>query len=184
MRKIPSNIREVLFKKAFIMADVQGYTSNNNRENTLLMDRMLDDLEIGGKLQQFMSDVEARVYIKDVVLHKYSTEKRHLTKDEVYNLACKGRTESFNEVHMGQGVYLLGIDKGKFMVVSSGTHLKWESALRKILLYIGGRPKLSEEGKELKRVLVLTTSGINLRTGDEALLRKSLSNIGVEVVLV
>ena len=66
------------------------------------------------------------------------------------------------------------------MIVSSGTLLKWETALRKLLEFLGK----SSAGHQLKRptmVLVLMRGAQVITTSDKTLLENSLKAIDVKV---
>jgi len=70
----------------------------------------------------------------------------------------------------------------KILVVAIGTFVKWETALRKILLHIGTTPLMHYD--DVKKMLVVVTGGVPLPAGDEPILQRALSQIGMDILIL
>ena len=73
---------------------------------------------------------------------------------------------------------------GEFLIVSSGTWLKWETALRKALEFIARAPGLPPASTNLNVLIILAPGGRTLTGGDKKLLNDALSFIGVKVAIM
>ena len=66
----------------------------------------------------------------------------------------------------------------------SGTYLKWETALRKLLECVASVDLLQDNTKSANLCLVLTVSNGEITLADQVHLQKALDYIGVKVFLV
>ncbi|WP_238413593.1 hypothetical protein [Alicyclobacillus sp. TC] len=181
--RIPDPVRNELIERVFRIADDEGYMLNNRVENTRFMDRLVADPEVGGVLLRFMEEEKVRTYIKDGILNQYTKSKRTVTKEGLRAAICDFYNEDCALIGQKNDVYVFRMTQtGKTLVVATGTFVKWETALRKVLLHIGATPLL--QGLEMKKMLVILTGGVPLPAGDEEILQRSLLQIGVDVLVL
>jgi hypothetical protein len=182
MLKIPEPVRNNLIQKVFQLADTEGYMTNNRVENARFMDRLVADPEIGGVLLDFMEEKRVRTYIKDGILNQYTKSKRAVADDSLKNAISRFYNEECSLLGKNNDVLIFRMrDSNKTLVVATGTFVKWETALRKILLHIGATPHLHHA--DVKKMLVILTGGVPLPVGDESILRQALSQIGTDVLI-
>jgi hypothetical protein len=177
-------IKKAIYKKA----DEFGYMTSGRIESGRFMDELVDDPDIGGVLKEYMTKERIRTYIKDGVLNAYtkaknrsalSTTTPEATVENLFSLSasiiqrCNGKNS---------GVFVLRAENGSIFVVSSGTTLKWETALRKALELIAREPRLSVEGKTPFICLQLSEASQELTEADRNHIRTALNAIGVKAV--
>lgn len=181
--KIPERVREELIERVFKLADQEGWMTNNRVENARFMDRLVADPQIGGILLNFMDEKKVRTYIKDGILNQYAKKKRTIT-DECLNLAISefyGENCCLMETRNDVCVFTMQ-DSGKILVAAKGTFVKWETALRKVIMHIGATPLV--QSSEIRKMLVIVTGGVPLPAGEEQILQRALSQIGVDILVL
>jgi hypothetical protein len=185
VNKLPSKIREEILDRVYKLADNEGYLTNNRVDNAAFLERLVEKYDVGVVLQDFMEKDRVRVYIKDSVLNKYAKDRRAVNE---YNLTTKVANllnESVSLIASQNDVMLYRTQNtGTNIVVSKGTFMKWETALRKILLYIAAYPQLRHNDLPLAKVIVISTGGIPIPTGEEGVLRNALNEIDVGLVVI
>ncbi len=175
-------IKEAIYKRA----DEFGYLTAGRAESGRFMDELVDDPEIGGVLKEYMSKERIRTYIKDGGLNAYVKAKNKMalsaatpedTVQKLFNCdatiiqKCRGKND---------GVYVLRSQDGIIFVVSSGTTLKWETALRKALELISREPGLTVGGITPRICLQLSEARQELTDADKKHIRTALGAIGVK----
>lgn len=189
MKRIPQKVRSALVAAVCIEADRHGYMNRDRVQNGIFMDNLLKNPEIGGRLSEYINKSKLKTYIKDSILNRYAKDKTatELTTDTQSLIQQKFGSESIvieSGLAKNNRLSLHRLKNDDLLIVSGGTLLKWETALRKALDFIAKSPKLPPTDKKLNILLVLATAGRSLTTGDKELLSKSLKFIGVEVTLV
>ena len=76
--------------------------------------------------------------------------------------------------------HVLRSEAGNIFIVSEGTLLKWETALRKGLEIIANEPNLTIEGKVPSLCLKLSLAGQSPTDADKKLIRTALAAAGVK----
>ena len=181
--RIPDAVRVEIIQKVFQIADTEGYMTNNRVENTRFMDNLVANAEVGGKLLQFMEEEKVRTYIKDGILNQYTKQKRNISDEKLQSAISRFYGEECQALGQGSDVLVYRMmSSQRTLVVAKGTCVKWETALRKILLYIGASPLFHHE--DVAKMLVILTGGMPLPANDEVILQRSLSQIGVDVLAV
>jgi len=177
--KKSQQIREIVFNRA----DEYGYMSRNRHENSQFMDSLVEDAKIGGVLREYMPKENVRTYIKDAILNAYTKRRKNMilasntpvdTVKQVYGIET-------NEIHTEGGVTICQSADGRLFVVSQGTVLKWETALRKALEIIARRPGLSANGVKPFICLYLAIVNSTTTDGDRKHITDSLAAISVKV---
>ncbi|MBR4676072.1 MAG: hypothetical protein IKP00_16565 [Victivallales bacterium] len=174
-------IRQEIFRKA----DEVGYASSGRIDNGHFMDELVEDPNIGGVLKEYMSKEKVRTYIKDAVLNAYT---KQITRKRLSHVSPEKIVETTLHVHAhiiqtGKGknskVSVLRSDAGELFVVSGGTLLKWETALRRAIEIIASQPGLSPEGKTPRICLTLAAYSQNLTEADKNYIITALQAINV-----
>jgi len=169
-------------------ADKCDYITRSRTENTQFLDELVDDPEVGGVLSQFYAKGKVRTYIKDGILNAYT---KKFTKDV---LAKVSPTKTIQKAYnVSSSIILLGKGKesrmsvsrandGRIFVVSGGTVLKWETALRTALELVARMPKLSINGKPPEICLQLVATNNSLTAADKKHIKTALAAVGVEAI--
>lgn len=172
--KLPDHIVKVIKEAVFKAADEAGYPLSRPNSGVFI-DKLVENPDIGGKLSAFMDKSRVRTYIKDGILNRYTKDKKSEKKpvgfediiEKCLNVKC-----AFAEADGDQQIKLykgLGIN----VVVADGTFLKWETALRKALIYVA-KNSLSKNGNDTKVLLSLFANNKKISTPDKLLLQEAL----------
>jgi len=177
-----AKIKRAIFKKA----DTFGYASCARNDSGRFMDELVEDPEVGGVLKEYMSKEKIRTYIKDGVLNAYTKE---LTKKV---LASASPFETIQQIYSvpssiiqksqskSMGVSVSRSDDGRIFVISGGTVLKWETALRKALDLIARQPGLIVNGTTPSICLHLAVINQNITDGEKKHIAAALEAIFVK----
>ncbi|MGV2124015.1 hypothetical protein ACQZ4R_13110 [Agrobacterium vitis] len=142
--KPPANIASAIKDVVYQKADEFCYLARDRVMNGQFLDRLVEDARVGKVLEEHIPRAEVRTYIKDAILNRYSKDKTAeafpANPEEIVSQLL-GADFHFVETHATTGVSLFRNACGeRYAVTASGTYLKWETALRKALLYPAGRP--------------------------------------------
>lgn len=154
------------------------------------MDSLVEDPEIGGVLKDYYPKERVRTYIKDGVLNAYTKAKKKqlLSSQSPEEIAVRTFSKQASVIQKltgkNEGVYVLRAVDGEIFVISSGTVLKWETALRKSLDLIANEPGLTIGSVAPKICLVLAETNQCLTEADRVHIRKALSSVGVKAEFV
>jgi len=184
--RLPTQVRTKITKLVYEKADKFGYMECDRVQNSQFMDILVEDREVGGVLQQYMQKERVRTYIKDSILNRY-------TKDATSKALSSKTPEQTIEEEYGESVveiqkvkgsaydcHVLRSETGNTYIVSEGTFLKWETALRKGLEIIAIKPNLTIQGRVPKLCLKLSLVGQSLTAADKKLIRTALAAAGVK----
>jgi hypothetical protein len=187
MAKLLTADQNAKIKKAiFDKADNFGYSSSGRNDSGRFMDELIDDPDVGGVLKQYMPKERVRTYIKDGVLNAYTKEltRKILTATSPTETIQQFYDTKSSVIHKGKGKEIgLSISRsedGKIFVVSGGTVLKWETALRKALEIIARMPTLCIDGNTPSICLHLANVNQDLTDGDKKHIIDALTAIGVQ----
>lgn len=183
-RKLPDEIREEIYDYVFSVADHEGYLTNNRQQNRILIQNLVINPKVGQLLEQFMPKGDVRVYIKDAVLNRYTKIRRSFDHRNLPVIMHRELGLTVSEIDHNSPVSLFRASDGKYIVVSIGTSVKWETALKKMLLYIGAKQNLLKMDDQLLKCVLINTIGIPIPPGDTDLLIRSLKVIGVGLLIV
>lgn len=179
-------IRDAIFKKA----DAFGYSSSGRTDSGRFMDELVEDPEIGGVLKEYMTKERVRTYIKDSELNAYAKKKVNDALDSITPAETIMRTycteTSIIQSCAGKNSRLTvsRSEDGRIFVVSGGTVIKWETALRKALELIAKQQGLTVEGQAPLICLNLVSTTNELTVADKNHINIALEAIGVKAVIV
>ena len=152
------------------------------------MDLLVEDPEVGLILIEYMPKERVRTYIKDTILNRYTklVNNRALAavtpEDTIKGVYDDTAAVIDNVTSKGNVLSILRSEGGTIYVVSSGTVLKWETALRKALEIIASKPTLTVDGKSPFVCLKLSTPTQALTEADKKLIQSALGAVGVKAV--
>ena len=152
-------------------------------ENGKFMERLAKDPAIGGRIAEYTGRSKVKTYIKDAVINRYAKEKTRPPDDLSKQLEplVELPISKTNEAR-SRNLQLYRGKCGTLVVVACGRLLKWETALRKLLEYLGRNYKTIEDKKNpVVLALFLMTAGKQINEGDKQLLEQSLLAINVKV---
>lgn len=186
---IPKQVREKIFDVVYRKADEFGYTQCDRVQSGQFMDNLVDDPEVGGVLINYMPKERIRTYIKDTILNRYTKHVTNealasVTPEETIKQVYGENADVIDDIHFKANTLsvLRAPDSGNIYVVSCGTVLKWETALRKALETIANKPNLTINGKAPQVCLKLSAPSQALTEPDKKLIRSALGSVGVKAV--
>jgi hypothetical protein len=182
--RLKPSIKEEIKVHVKNRAEQFNYRLKSNVENSQFIESLVRDKDIGVRLSQFMPKEKIRVYIKDAILKRISKEWMDESRPEdEYSILQK---------HFGMNFHLFDEEKGvkvyiseskenerKYVITAIGTYLKWESALRKAILYPTGKPFAEEPGVQIHIIILLNLCDKKIPNSEKDLLYRSLFPFGV-----
>ena len=186
--RIPDEIRDSIFKAVYEKANGYGYMRCDRVRSGQFMDLLLDDPNVGGLLKEYIPKEKLRTYIKDTILNRYTkaATKKALgsvtPKDTVWEVYGEDAEVIDTIASRGDDIYILRSGAGVIYVVSSGTELKWETALRKALEVIALKPTLYVDNKAPRICLKLAAPKDSLTEPDKTAIESALGAVGVKAV--
>lgn len=182
-REVITELRALIYQRL----DAVNYLAQGRVENGRFMEQLARDPLIGGRIAQYTGKEKVKTYIKDAVINRYAKERTRPPSD--LSLAVAGVVgEKVSKIDEGgeKGISIYRGDGGVLVVVSCGRLLKWETALRKLLEYLGrNRGRLGHDSAGgTVMMLVLMTGGQRISSADKELLERSLGAIQVKVRLL
>lgn len=181
---IPKDKRERIFELVYDRADAFGYCTRNRPDNSMFMNSLVNDPEIGGVLSQYMPTGEVRTYVKDTILNRYTKDlvKRKMATIEpipVFQMVFEVDT-----LFVGQTghITVCRASNNDVYVLSTGTYLKWETALRKALEYIAS--KGLSENHVVHICLGLVVINDDITSGDKKAIEDELSIVNTKAFFI
>lgn len=182
---LPREVQIQVKLAAYRKADEFGYMYKSRVESGEFMDRLVRDREVGAVLADFMSKDSIKTYIKDAILNRYMKDKKkeRLPSDPEGLGLVVARFYGSNAypIDGDSNTHLFRLNDDSYALVSQGTLLKWETALRKALEYIEKAPGLPPQGVKMRVLLNIASLGTHSTHADRDHLKKSLAFVGVDV---
>lgn len=180
---IPSNIKSLVEDRCFELLDEWRYLNRSRIENGRFMDQLVEHRDVGKKLQDFIDAAATRKYIKDVIVNKYAKKKRVMPReiDGVLKVITTDLLEEIDWVEEDH-LSLHRANYGLLIVTARTTFVKWETGLRKILLYVNLKPVLRDPTQNVTKVLAVFEHSSDVNETDRNELGSALGMIGVRVV--
>lgn len=178
--KIPNAIVNDIRRCVYKEADKVNYLAQSRTDNAKLMDRLLSMPSVGGRLKEYISNEDIRTYIKDAILNRYAkSKKRDCQPSIAEHIKWCSRQFEVSDLAFVEGDSDLLLFKSEacpiYVVVAEGTYLKWETALRKALLYIGAKPFANKSNAVIYVVLSLFARNAPISQSDKEALRNALA---------
>ena len=181
--KLPPEIGKTIKKLVFTKADDFGYGSRSRKENSAFLNSLAEDPEIGGKLQLFMRENQVRTYIKDGILNAYAKAevRKKLNRISLETVIRQVYYVEAKEIGKVNQTCVYRSDNNDVYLVHTGTYLKWETALRKLLECVAATDSIVEKANTVNLCLLLTVGNGEMTLADQKQLEKALRYIGVKV---
>ena len=180
--KLPHDVSTKIKALVFAKADKFGYGSRTRTENGFFINSLVEDPEIGGVLGQYMRENQVRTYIKDGVLNAYAKAevRKKLNRISLESVVLQVYHMEAGEVGKSGQTSIYRSASNDLFLIHTGTYLKWETALRKLLECVAANDKISE-ANSVNLCLLLTVSSGEMTFADQQQLEKALDYIGVKV---
>lgn len=181
-RAVMTEIRKLVYQRL----DAVNYLAQGRVENGKFMEQLARNPVIGGRIAEYTGKEKVKTYIKDALINRYAKERTKPPSDLSPTVVGVVGEKVARVDGGGDRDIRLYRGGGTLVVVSCGRLLKWETALRKLLEYMGrngGRLEHSSS-RRLVLMLVLMTGGKRIPSSDKELLERSLKTIQVKVRLL
>jgi len=177
-KKVPYTIAKEIKDIVFAEADNCNYLSKSRTENAQFLSQLVGMPNIGGRLSEFIQKAEVRTYIKDAILNRYAKDKIQQKKpsdlESIIKQTISVEDCTLIEDDSAHHIKLFKSDR-KYIVAADGTVLKWETALRKALLYIASKPFADNDSNEIVILLTLFARHQKVSPSESRHLAKALS---------
>ena len=185
MTKIPQDIANKLKEQVFEKADEIEYLSLSRTDSQDFMDQLVAAPDIGQVIAQFRKKERVRTYIKDAILNRYSKDKARDARPDNLALIIK-RQFGFSVTPIEESANVLlfrssDSQQTHYIVTANGSYLKWETALKKTLLYLPGKPFSEDDTATIGIMLTLFCSGTKINNADKEHLGKALAACNAKV---
>lgn len=183
-RQVEKEVKAIVFR----LADEQQYLGMSRDESSQFMENLVKSETVGAVLGQHLEKARIRLYIKDAILNRYSKQAAEKAVPDDIPALIEARfkfkvslSHEKNQVRLYRSLDLDG--QARFVVVAQGTYLKWETALRKALLYRAANP-FSANGSAVHLMLILACQGKKIAPSDKKLLETALLPFGAVAMVV
>jgi hypothetical protein len=180
--RIPPAVRKKIFDRVHELADRHKYLQKGRNENARFLDSLVADREVGGRLREFMPEERVKSYVKDAILNKYAKKRKGLLRD-VGHLLPAGAGEWYEVgTDREKTVSFHRAETGVLLAVARTTYIKWETGVRKLLLYVAGPPEQSrgKGGARPRLMLVIHEHGASVNESDKKLTERALELAGID----
>lgn len=186
--KIPTKTQKLIRQRVYAAADKANYLKSSRTDNAVLLEHLCADPEVGGLVSKFVPKEKVRTYIKDAVLNRYAKEhkatERPSQDDQVKFCAEQFLVTNFSVLERNRDTLVLKSSSAPiYAIVVEGTMLKWETALRKGLVYVAAHPLGQKTSNTVHIVLSLFMGGGTLTPSDKNLLQTALARAGAVAYL-
>ena len=182
--EIPQCVARKIKKVVFEAADGARYLGMARTDSGAFINGLVTRPDVGGEIIKYVSRDRVRHYIKDGILNRYSKDKtREATPDDLkpivkstYGLDAE---ESHNEDKLRLYRSTTPERANEYVVMSEGTVLKWEAALKRALLFISAKP-FSKTASEIHTLLLLFAQHKPVPPSDKKNLENALKRCGAK----
>lgn len=185
---LPKKKAALVKTRVYAKADELGYSTRSRIENNQFLDELVEDAEIGGVVSEYVPKEKVRTYIKDGILNAYAKRFTKNALDEISPTdtiqQIYGVSSSVIQQCTGKNARLSvsRSEDGRIFVVSGGTVLKWETALRKALELVARESGLTIDEKTPAICLHLVPTNNSLTVADKTHIKTALTAIGVHAI--
>ncbi len=181
--RLPPDVGKKIKKLVFAKADEFGYGSRTRTENGAFINSLVEDPEIGGILKQYMRENQVLTYIKDGILNAYAKAevRKKLNHVSLESVIRQVYHVEAGEVGKSGQTSIYRSETNDVYLIHTGTYLKWETALRKLLECVAANDGIREKSNTVSLCLLLTVSNGEMTFADQTQLEKALEYIGVKV---
>lgn len=178
-KKVPDDVAKEIKESVFREADRVNYLARSRTYNGTFLAQLVSMSNVGGRLCQYMKKAEVRTYIKDAILNRYSKDKtmeeRPENLEQIIFEKIGFDSNYVEEEPRNQITLFKSPENSCYVVVADGTVLKWETALRKALLFVASKPFSDKQDITVKIILTLFARHRKVTPSDLRHLQKALS---------
>ncbi|WP_296011709.1 hypothetical protein [uncultured Adlercreutzia sp.] len=185
-QNLPANVRELVRATVYEKADAVGYLSQGRIDNGRFISQLAEDPNIVALLSDYMPKSDMRTYIKDAILNRYAKDWRNRALQKITDEELlKSKHGEVSKVGGSADVslYCTQDPPYRYYVISTGTCIKWETALRKALEYVVQLPKETQEVRPTVALKCVTPRGVMTKP-DKDLIETSLDRVGIEFYVI
>lgn len=181
--KLPTDVSKKIKELVYTRADEFEYGSRSRTENGSFLNSLTADPEIGGVLRQYIPANTVRTYIKDGVLNAYAKAEVRKKLNHIKNKDVVKRLYGVDAEQVGKqdSISIYRSSDDRIFLIQSGTYLKWETALRKLLEWVAANEQLYNQARSVDLCLLLVVNSGEMSLGDRTLIEKALDYIAVKV---
>lgn len=178
---VAKNIKDLVYQAA----DSFNYLGKSRTENGQFLDALVARPDIGDVLAGYVRKAEIRTYIKDAILNRYSKDKTRASRPTCFiEIISKKFGFASVKIDSGNSVCLYKsqqTNSSQYVVVAEGTFLKWETALRKALLYIPEKPFSKNQSNKIFILLNVFAQHKPISSAEKLFLDKALAQCNAKV---
>lgn len=181
--KIPPEIRKQIFGRVHELADRHKYLQKGRHDNARFLDALVADPQVGRRLREFMPEERVKSYVKDAIVNKYAKKRKGLLKDVGRHLPAEFAAGYEIGTDKEKTVSLHRSKGGVLLAAARTTHIKWETGVRKLLLYVAALPEQSRGkggGARPRLMLVIHEHGNPVNESDKKLTEGALHLVGID----
>lgn len=181
--KLPPDVREPIKKLVFERANEFEYGTRTRIENGAFLNTLAEEPQIGGLLKLYMPEKAVRTYIKDGILNAYAKGEvrkklNSISHEDVIRQVYHVEAKEVGKVNQ---TCIYRSNSNDAYLIHTGTYLKWETALRKLLECVAATDSISEKANTINLCLLLSVCNGEMTLADQTQLEKALDYIGVKV---
>lgn len=181
--RLPDKLRDEVFETVYKMADEHKYIARGRVENGVFMNQLVKHPMVGEKLAEYMPKGHIKTYIKDTILNRYAKVKKSLPQDISEMLSTEYPTQIYEiEYIHSDHLSFHRTDQNKYLVVARVNYLKWETAIRKIALYVASKTDEQIANRDLELVTIIFEQGCPVNSADRELVSKGLDLLGIKTI--
>ena len=178
---IPQEVATAIKKIVFAEADKINYLALSRSDSSAFLNALVVREDVGAAISKFTGRERVRHYIKDAILNRYSKDKAKAAFPDdpipIIKEACGLEVEKSPGKGQARLYRSMMTDRStEYVVIVEGAYLKWETALRKALLFISGKP-FSEKASKI-HILLFLFSPRPIPESDKKHLSKALHRCG------
>lgn len=179
-KEVATKVKDVVYK----LADRANYLAMSRTDSGKFLNDLVERDDVGYVIQQYVKKDQVRHYIKDAILNRYSKDKtRDAAPDNLYEIIRKIYGLECEESHRETKLTLFRVKtenhENEYVLVTDGTVLKWETALKKALLFISGKP-FSKNAERIHVLLMLFAQHKKMTPSDKIHLKEALAIAGAK----
>lgn len=157
--KLPADVAKEVKERVYKEAERVDYLALSRTDSGAFQGRLVHQDDVGGIIGKYVPKAEIKTYIKDAILNRYSKDKTEEARPSdlksiiksIYGISSE-ETHKETKIHLFRSIS--DQTQNEYVVVAEGTMLKWETALRKALLFTAGKP-FSRNGANIHFLLLL-----------------------------
>lgn len=143
--RIPSQVAKTIKLTVFKLADDAHYLTMSQNESNSFINSLVMHPDVGITISNYLKRNRIRSYIINAILKSYiSIKKETSMPHDMHSIILQEIGIDVEQSYYDHQISLFrstnNFQRDEYVVVSSGSYVKWETALRKSLLFIAKKP--------------------------------------------